>query len=131
MGLLDSAKEWVGGAVSKIPVFGESLGRGIDPELSEHKYEDSFFTKAAGVVGGGLLGYKFGSNFGTFGKVALGVIGAYVGPKLTKEFGADFGAAKDYCAKNNDAKFVKTFASNLFTVGQKYDGLTSDSEPDV
>lgn len=131
MGFLDGAKELFAKVVSKVPIKGEELARDIDPELSEHKYEDSFFAKAGGGVGGGLLGYKLGSNFGTLGKIVGGVVGVWAGSKLGTEIAADYGATKDYCAKNNDAKFAKTFASNLFTIGQKFDGVTNDSEPDV
>lgn len=130
----ESVKEFFGKLVGKIPTKdAKTLAGMIDPEYNEHKNEDSFFLKAAGGVGTALLGWKLGSNFGTLGKLAGGVVGAWVGSKVMKELATDFGAAQDYCNKNKDANFLKAFGVNAITIGHKYDGTTIDADagPDV
>ncbi len=130
--MFDGIKEWAGKFVSKIPTkSAQGLARTIDPELNEHKYEDSVLIKGAGAAGCGLLGYMLGSNFGTFGKLVGGIVGVWGGWKLTKEVATDVGAAQDYCAKNKGANFFKAFGANTLTIGHKYDGTTTDVEPDV
>ena len=131
--------------IRTVPVIGNFFEKDSVFGAATEKFEDnptqnavnsgieSKLVKGAGGVAGGLLGYKFGSNFGSIGKVAGGVIGAWLGSKLSAEVANDFAAAKDYCSKDNNAKFLKTFASNLLTFnGQSYDGHTTvNSEPDV
>lgn len=93
--------------------------------------KNKLFVNGAGIVGGGLLGYKLGENFGTLGKMAGGVIGAWVGCKLSKEVATDVAAASDYTANNKDnestakaSRWEATFA-NLKTSGQAYNGKTA------
>lgn len=105
-----------------------------------------FFSGIGGAVGGGLLGWKLGDNFGTLGKLAGCVIGAWGGSKVLKEVVADVRGAKQYVdenssngilgigAKDSTVSFCKAVWENIKDVGgQIYDMNTKDSdlEPDV
>lgn len=126
-----------GPCINNLPLIGGFFDKTCE------KYEDcstanktdkyGFVIGGAGVVGGGLLGYKLGENFGTLGKLAGGVVGAWAGCKLAKETAKDIAAASDYVENNskdgNKSKISKFEASikNIATInGQAYDGKTKD-----
>ena len=91
-----------------------------------------------GAAGGGIIGYKLGEDFGTLGKLAGGVIGAWVGCKLTKETAKDVAAASDYVENNSKdgnkakiSKFEATISNMMNVKGQTYTGKTNDADSDL
>lgn len=116
----------------------KSMGNGVG----------DFFSGIAGNVGGAVLGYKLGSNFGFLGKLAGAATMAWVGGKLTKEVVADVRGAMQYSDANTKegglftkskkpaVSTVKAMISNFANFGgQDYNMHTvdpaADSEPDV
>lgn len=100
-----------------------------------------FFSGVGGAVGGAVLGWKFGDNFGPVGKLAFGVIGAWGGSKILKEVVADVRGAKQYVDENSSKGFLgigakdsqvslgKAVWENLKDIGgQTYSMSTKDSD---
>lgn len=93
-----------------------------------------FLTNILGHVGGGLAGYKLGSNFGGIGKVLGGVIGVWKGDDLADELAHDFAGAIDYAGQGDSlsskiSRFTKAASGNLFNFsGQSYTGNTTEAE---
>lgn len=97
-----------------------------DAENAVKRGFNGVIVTGAGVAGGGLLGYKLGENFGTIGKLAGGITGAYLGSKLSNGVASDVAAASD-AAKNSNGKLsqLKATAANFGNFsGQTYDGKT-------
>lgn len=104
-----------------------------------NKINDSkLLVNGAGIVGGGLLGYKLGENFGTAGKLIGCAVFAGVGYKFSHELATDVAAAADYVKQNSkdgtDSKknlLQATFANLANLDGQVYTGKTVDADPDI
>lgn len=104
-----------------------------------NKVDDSkLLVKGAGIVGGGLLGYKLGENFGTAGKLIGCAVFAGLGCKFSRELATDVAAAADYVKQNSkdgtDSKknlLQATFANLANLDGQVYTGKTVDADPDI
>ena len=131
-----------GPCISNIPVIGSAFDKVCEKKEDcrnankVDKYD--ILVGGAGIAGGGLLGYKLGENFGSFGKLAGGVIGAWVGCKLAKETAKDIAAASDYVENNskdgNKAKISRfeAFIDNAKNInGQTYTGKTKDADSDL
>jgi len=105
-----------------------------------NKVEDSkLLVNGAGLVGGGILGYKLGENFGTAGKLIGCAVFAGVGYKFAHEVATDVAAASDYVQQNSkdgtDSRknMLQATIANFATLsGQAYTGKTVDAaDPDI
>lgn len=102
--------------------------------------DNKMLVNGVGIAGGGLLGYKIGENFGTIGKIAGGILGAWAGAKLSKGIATDVAAGLDHSREKEEktgekSGFIDTsryVVGNLFSGGQKYDGknAVNDADPD-
>ncbi len=131
-------------SVKSVPILGntkvvDNLCEGNEQCKSVNAVEDNkLLVNGVGIAGGGLLGYKLGENFGTIGKIAGGILGAWAGAKLSKGIATDVAAGLDHAREKEEATGKKTgfvdtsryVVGNMFSVGQTYDGKNATADPD-
>lgn len=147
-----SAGEWLnpldpdsGFSLNQIPLIG-GLFDGLCADNENQKNVNAVNSKSwlvniGGGIGGALLGSYLGKDFGVVGKVGLGVVGAFVAPKLINGIALDAAAATDYVEegkkKGVERNWFSAFGRNLMDIkgqactGYSTEEVSADAGPDM